>query len=203
MLFVGIYWAEDHHDLVVMSADGEVMSGGRIADDLAGVGRLHVLVADQLAEPDEAVVVGIETDRGLFVSSLIASGYVVYAVNPNGRFEVSRPAQHCRHQVRRGRREDARRSGPNRPSHVPSDRRKTVMRLRRSRCSPGHASVGQVVGGPRAIRAQREDRRRLWAMGFQLAVDLARNSGLLRRHPVPAARPRVRWGSLRARAGDR
>ena len=82
MLFVGIDWSEGHHDLVVMSADGKVVSRGRIADDLAGVGRLHVLVADQLADADEAVAVGIETDRGLLVTSLVAAGYEVYAVNP-------------------------------------------------------------------------------------------------------------------------
>jgi len=82
MLFVGIDWSEDHHDLVVMSAAGEVRSRARIADDLAGVGRLHGLVAGQLAELDEAVVVGIETDRGLLVMSLVEAGYEVYAVNP-------------------------------------------------------------------------------------------------------------------------
>ena len=41
MLFVGIDWAEDHHDLVVMSDEGRVGARVRIGDDLAGVGRLH------------------------------------------------------------------------------------------------------------------------------------------------------------------
>jgi len=82
MLFVGVDWSEDHHDLVVMGADGEVRSTARIANDLAGVGRLHELVAQQLDVDDEPVAVGIETDRGLLVASLVAAGYELYAVNP-------------------------------------------------------------------------------------------------------------------------
>jgi len=82
MLFVGIDWAEDHHDLVVMAEDGQVRAGTRIGDDLAGVGRLHGLVADHQVDADEPVAVGIETDRGLLVTSLVAAGYEVFAVNP-------------------------------------------------------------------------------------------------------------------------
>ena len=82
MLFVGIDWAEDHHDLVVMGEDGRVRAGMRIGGDLAGVGRLHALIADHQVDTDETVAVGIETDRGLLVTSLVASGYEVYAVNP-------------------------------------------------------------------------------------------------------------------------
>src|SRR5215207_4128751 len=82
MLFVGIDWAEDHHDLVVMAEDGQVRAGTRIGDDLAGVGRLHALVADHQVDADEPVAVGIETDRGLLVASLVAAGYEVFSVNP-------------------------------------------------------------------------------------------------------------------------
>ncbi len=37
--------------------------------------------ADHADDPGE-VVVGIETDRGLWVQALIAAGYTVYAINP-------------------------------------------------------------------------------------------------------------------------
>src|SRR5680860_1116061 len=82
MLFVGIDWAEDHHDLVVMVENGRVLATARISDDLAGVGRLHALIADHQTGADDAVAVGIETDRGLLVTSLVAAGYEVFAVNP-------------------------------------------------------------------------------------------------------------------------
>jgi transposase len=48
---------------------------------VAGVARLHELIAEHASEPAE-VVVGIETDCGLLVGALIAAGYQVVAVNP-------------------------------------------------------------------------------------------------------------------------
>ena len=81
MLLVGIDWAERHHDVCVMAADGQVLAVERIADGMAGVARLHQLIAAHASEPAE-VVVGIETDRGLLVGALVAAGYQVIAVNP-------------------------------------------------------------------------------------------------------------------------
>ena len=81
MLLVGIDWAERHHDVCVMAADGSVLARERIADGVAGVARLHELIASWAEEPAE-VVVGIETDRGLLVGALVAAGYQVVAVNP-------------------------------------------------------------------------------------------------------------------------
>ena len=88
-LFVGVDWAEDHHDLCVIDASGRMRAKGRVSDDLAGVVRVHDLVASAVpAEIDDdevdrvKVVVGIETDRGLMVRALVAAGYQVFAVNP-------------------------------------------------------------------------------------------------------------------------
>jgi len=81
VIHVGIDWAEDHHDALVMNDHGEVLARTRIADGLDGVGRLHALIADH-AEAAEQVAVGIETDRGLLVTALVAAGYQVFAVNP-------------------------------------------------------------------------------------------------------------------------
>jgi transposase len=55
-----------------------------LSEGVEGLAAPHALVADNLqkdAEPDQ-VVVGIETDRGPWVSALIAAGYTVYAINP-------------------------------------------------------------------------------------------------------------------------
>ena len=49
--------------------------------DLAGVARLHEMVAEHISDAAE-VVVGIETDRGLWVGALVGAGYQVYAINP-------------------------------------------------------------------------------------------------------------------------
>jgi hypothetical protein len=81
VLLVGIDWAERHHDVCVMAADGSVLARERVTDGVAGVARLHELIASWAEEPAE-VVVGIETDRGLLVGALVAAGYQVIAVNP-------------------------------------------------------------------------------------------------------------------------
>lgn len=84
-VFVGIDWAEDHHDVCVLAASGEVAAKGRVADSAEGLGRTHELIAAALVEDDNSdpeVVVGIETDRGVFVRALLAAGYELVAVNP-------------------------------------------------------------------------------------------------------------------------
>jgi transposase len=86
VIFVGIDWAEAHHDVCVLGEGGEVLAKGRVPDGVEGLARLHAMVADHAEETGE-VVIGIETDRGLLVGALVAAGYRVYAVNP---FAVSR-----------------------------------------------------------------------------------------------------------------
>jgi transposase len=82
-LCVGDDWAQDHHDIEVMGEAGEVLARKRLPEGVTGIGQLHELIgrflpADGVAE----VQVGIETDRGPWVTELIAAGYVVFAVNP-------------------------------------------------------------------------------------------------------------------------
>ena len=81
MIFVGIDWAEAHHDVCVLDPEGEVLAARRIPEGLEGVARLHALLAEHAESPTE-VIVGIETDRGLLVTALLAAGYLVYAINP-------------------------------------------------------------------------------------------------------------------------
>jgi hypothetical protein len=64
-----------------MATDGRVLACERITDGVAGVARLHELIAGHASDPGE-VVVGIETDRGLLVGALVAAGSQVVAVNP-------------------------------------------------------------------------------------------------------------------------
>jgi transposase len=80
-VFVGHDWAEDHHDVFVEDREGRRLGGGRVPDGVEGVARFHELVGELVEDPAE-VVVATETDRGLFVGSLVAAGYTVLAVNP-------------------------------------------------------------------------------------------------------------------------
>ncbi len=81
MLFVGDDWAEDHHDVYLMNESGSRLASRRLPEGLAGIGRLHELIAEH-AEDSAQVVIGIETDRGLWVDALTAAGYQVFAINP-------------------------------------------------------------------------------------------------------------------------
>jgi len=81
MIFVGVDWAEAHHDVCVEDEDGKRLGKARLPEGVEGIARFHDLVGDHVEEPGE-VVIGIETDRGLFVTALVAAGYQVFAVNP-------------------------------------------------------------------------------------------------------------------------
>jgi transposase len=81
MLFVGDDWAEDHHDVYLMNDTGDRLASRRLPEGLAGIRQLHELIAAHAQDPAQ-VVVGIETDRGLWADALTASGYQVFAINP-------------------------------------------------------------------------------------------------------------------------
>ena len=83
LLFVGDDWSEDHHDVCLQDASGRVLAASRLPEGVAGIGRLHELVAEHLDGDDPGqVVLAIETDRGPWVRALVAAGYRVLAVNP-------------------------------------------------------------------------------------------------------------------------
>ena len=80
-LFVGDDWAETHHDVHLMSETGERLAAKRLPEGLAGLTAFHRLIGDHAKDPCD-VVIGIETERGLWVQALVAAGYQVYAINP-------------------------------------------------------------------------------------------------------------------------
>ena len=81
MLFVGDDWAEDHHDVYLMNDTGSRLASRRLPEGLAGMRVLHELIAEHAEDPAQ-VVIGIETDRGLWVDAVTAAGYQVFAINP-------------------------------------------------------------------------------------------------------------------------
>jgi transposase len=84
VLFVGDDWAEDHHDVEIQDGTGRRLAKARLPEGVAGITRLHELVAEHATEQVEPaqILVGIETDRGPWVNALVAAGYTVFAVNP-------------------------------------------------------------------------------------------------------------------------
>lgn len=91
MIYVGDDWAEEHHGVELVDAEGRRLVRARLPEGLAGITRLHELIAGhpptswaelEPAEVASRVRIGIETDRGAWVQALIAAGYQVYAINP-------------------------------------------------------------------------------------------------------------------------
>jgi hypothetical protein len=87
VIFVGVDWAEAHHDVHVADETGKRLGTARLPEGVEGLARFHELVGAHVEDPAE-VSIGIETDRGLFVTALVAAGYQLYAVNPmsNSRY---------------------------------------------------------------------------------------------------------------------
>jgi hypothetical protein len=84
VVLVGDDWAEGHHDVELMDRSGRTLARARLAEGPAGMARLHAMIGELLGQDDDdaEVRVGIETDRGPWVTALAAAGYAVYAINP-------------------------------------------------------------------------------------------------------------------------
>ncbi len=65
MIFAGVDWAEAHHDVYVQDERGKRLGGGRLPEGWRGSLGSTSWLRRHAQEPGE-VVIGIETDRGLF-----------------------------------------------------------------------------------------------------------------------------------------
>ena len=81
MIYVGIDWADDHHDIVITDDSANTLDQFRIDHTCEGFALLHSHIANHQTSPD-LVLIAIETSRGLLVHELLQKGYVVYAINP-------------------------------------------------------------------------------------------------------------------------
>lgn len=81
MVFVGIDWSEEQHEVEVMAESGQRLRSLQIVHGVDGLTKLQATIAEFTTDPGE-VVVGIESDHGLLVNALVASGYAVYPINP-------------------------------------------------------------------------------------------------------------------------
>ena len=120
-VFVGHDWAEDHHDIHIENSEGERLHACRLDDGLEGVRRLHSVLAE-LADDPSQVVIATETDRGLFITAMIAAGYQVIAINPMSTARYRRTPVNIRCQVRPRRCADPRRGRTPRQPQPPAPR---------------------------------------------------------------------------------
>jgi transposase len=81
-LYCGIDWATDHHDVAIIDADGRVVTRRRVDNDAGGFAELLTVLAEAGDTPESPIPVAIETDRGLWVAALRATGRAIYPINP-------------------------------------------------------------------------------------------------------------------------
>lgn len=81
-VFCGIDWAERHHDVALVDAEGRLVAKRRITETIDGFTELTAILADAGDTAENPIPVAIETSRGLLVAALRASGRPVYAINP-------------------------------------------------------------------------------------------------------------------------
>jgi transposase len=81
-VYCGIDWAEKHHDIALVDADGQLVAKRRIKETVEGFAELAAMLAEAGDNAEDPIPVAIETPRGLLVAALRATGRPVYPINP-------------------------------------------------------------------------------------------------------------------------
>ena len=80
-IYVGIDWADDHHDIHVTDDTAEVLDSFTIPYNYEGMEKLRERLAKFSSSP-ENVLVAIESNEGLLFWNLLEEKYQVYLINP-------------------------------------------------------------------------------------------------------------------------
>ena len=83
MWYAGIDWADQHHDIVVLTEQAKMVKSIRVQHSAQGLEQLDAFL-QQISGPDnkEQMACIIETNQGLLISTLLEKGWPVYPVNP-------------------------------------------------------------------------------------------------------------------------
>jgi transposase len=79
---MGLDWAKEHHDVVVVDPAGRIVLDLRIEHTADGWRKLHRKLADLAGGDPSVVAVAIETSHGPAVERLLELGCTVYPLNP-------------------------------------------------------------------------------------------------------------------------
>lgn len=80
-LYVGIDWADDHHDIHVTDDTATALDSFSIPHSREGMEKLAKRV-DKCLPDRESVLVAVESHQGLLIYALLEAGYLVYPINP-------------------------------------------------------------------------------------------------------------------------
>lgn len=81
MFYVGIDWADDHHDVVVIDEANQSKGTIRVQHSVSGLAQLDKFLKAISPDPNQLACI-IETSQGLLIAHLLEVGWPVYPVNP-------------------------------------------------------------------------------------------------------------------------
>src|SRR6266536_6018666 len=81
MWYIGLDWADTHHDVEVMDQEGKRVGARRFAHSHEGLNALKEFVLSRAPSPEQLACI-VETNHGLLITFLLEAGIPVYPVNP-------------------------------------------------------------------------------------------------------------------------
>jgi transposase len=81
MWYVGLDWADTHHDVLVLDDTGRRVGSRRVAHSQHGLNELKDFLLSIAPTPDQLACI-VETSHGLLIAFLLEAGFPVYPVNP-------------------------------------------------------------------------------------------------------------------------
>ena len=81
MWYVGLDWADTHHDVEVVDEAGKRVGAQRFPHSHQGLDELKQFLLNIASQPEQLACI-VETNHGLLITSLLEAGIPVYPVNP-------------------------------------------------------------------------------------------------------------------------
>jgi transposase len=91
MWYVGLDWADTHHDVEVLDEAGKRVGVRRFAHSHEGLNELKAFLLGIAASPDQLACM-VETNHGLLITFLLEAGIPVYPVNPKTANQLRKAA---------------------------------------------------------------------------------------------------------------
>jgi transposase len=80
-IYVGVDWADDHHDVYVTDDAGRTLDGFSISHSYEGMEKMKTRL-NKISSNPENILVAIESHHGLLIYALLEARYTIYPVNP-------------------------------------------------------------------------------------------------------------------------
>ena len=91
MWYVGLDWADTHHDVEVLDEAGKRVGARRFAHSHEGLNELKRFLLSIAASPENLACI-VETNHGLLITFLLEAGIPVYPVNPKSANQLRKSA---------------------------------------------------------------------------------------------------------------